>query len=245
MSSTGTLSPGQTVNSLITTTTTLVSSANPSNVGQSVTFTATITPASGTVAPTGSVQFKVDNVALGTPVTATPGTGSNGTAAISTSDITAAGSPHAVSAEFTASGGFVSSTGTLTPGQTVSNLTQYDLWAQAKGLTSGNNGAGDDPDGDGMTNQQEFAFGLNPMDGSSLNPIAAPLDKATGKFSYTRNATSGLNYTVWTSTNLSGWVGPADVTENVGPVIDGVVTVEVTLTAPPAGDKMFVRVQAD
>ncbi|MCX6879988.1 MAG: fibronectin type III domain-containing protein [Verrucomicrobia bacterium] len=102
-----------------------------------------------------------------------------------------------------------------------------------------------DPDGDGMTNFQEFAFGLDPTTGASVNPITVPLDKTSRQFSYTRYAASGLSYTVWTSADLQAWAGPATVTENVGtPDRNGVVTVAVTLTSPPAGATLFVRVQA-
>ena len=39
---------------------------------------------------------------------------------------------------------------------------------------------------------------------------------------------------------------PADMIENAGtPNSAGVATVEVTLTNPPSGDKLFVRVQAE
>jgi len=101
-----------------------------------------------------------------------------------------------------------------------------------------------DYDGDGMTNQQEFAFGLNPTTGSSVNPIVVPLDKAAGTFSYTRTANSGLTYTVETSINLRSW-SPAAATQTPGtPNSDGVETVAVTLTTPPSGDKFFVRVIA-
>ncbi|MCX6874050.1 MAG: hypothetical protein NTW21_09620 [Verrucomicrobia bacterium] len=102
---------------------------------------------------------------------------------------------------------------------------------------------GADPDGDGMSNQEEFAFGLNPVLGSSINPITVPLNKATHKFSYTRLSTSGLTYTVLTSTDLVTWDSAA-VTESLGTLVDGVQTLEATLTAPLAGDKLFVRVQA-
>ena len=62
------------------TTTAVSSSANPSSVGQPVTFTATVANASipGGSTPTGSVQFQVDSAAFGSPVTL-----SNGTAVIS------------------------------------------------------------------------------------------------------------------------------------------------------------------
>ena len=104
-----------------------------------------------------------------------------------------------------------------------------------------------DPDGDGLTNQQEFAFGLDPTTGASVNPITQPFDKSTGKFRYTRTATSGLTYTVWTSENLQDWT--EDLTATAGQTdqgtVNGVQTVEVTITDPaPLSGKLFVRVQA-
>jgi hypothetical protein len=63
---TSTSSPlAQTVNKAATTTT-LVSSANPSNPGQAVTFTATIKPAFGGVATGGTVSFKDGSTIIGT-----------------------------------------------------------------------------------------------------------------------------------------------------------------------------------
>lgn len=61
-----------------------------------------------------------------------------------------------------------------------------------------------DLDGDGLTNEEERAFGLNPASGAAANPVSIPLNATTGTFSYTRRnpALTGLNYTVWTSTNL-------------------------------------------
>jgi hypothetical protein len=72
----------QTVNTA-TSTTTLVSSANPSNLGQAVTFTATVTPSSGTGTPTGTVTFIDGSTTLGT------GTLSSGQATFTTSTLTA------------------------------------------------------------------------------------------------------------------------------------------------------------
>ena len=101
-----------------------------------------------------------------------------------------------------------------------------------------------DPDGDGMTNQQEFAFGLDPTKGSSCDPITMALNQATGKFSYTRLAASGLAYHVFTSTNLQTWAEEAyPVNETVSdPDLSGVVTAEVTVAALPADGRLFVRV---
>src|SRR5262249_54836702 len=66
----------------VATTTSETSSPNPSNLGQSVTFTATVgaVPA-GARAPTGSVQFKVDGVNLDSAVPLTGNSASTSTAA--------------------------------------------------------------------------------------------------------------------------------------------------------------------
>ena len=104
-----------------------------------------------------------------------------------------------------------------------------------------------DYDGDGLTNQQEYAFGLNPTLGSSANPITEPLDKATGVFKYTRRATpatSQLTYTVLTSTNLSTWTPDAGAAESIT-TSGGVETVTFTLSPGLLGaPRLFVRVEA-
>ena len=100
-----------------------------------------------------------------------------------------------------------------------------------------------DPDQDGMNNQTEYAFGLNPTNASSANPITASLD-GSGQFTYQRNATSGLTYTVWTSTDLQTWTEETDATQTPGTVANGVEQVTVLLAASPEGGKLFVRVQA-
>ena len=98
----------------VNTTTTVASSANPSAFGQAVTFTATVTPASGASNPTGTVQFKVDGASFGTPVSLAPGTGNTSVAtSSSTSTLSVAGSPHVITAEYSTTGGFNGSTGTL------------------------------------------------------------------------------------------------------------------------------------
>ena len=50
------------------TSTVLASSKNPAMETESSTWTATVTAQSGTVAPTGAVQFYVDGTAFGPPV---------------------------------------------------------------------------------------------------------------------------------------------------------------------------------
>lgn len=107
-----------------------------------------------------------------------------------------------------------------------------------------------DIDGDGLSNFHEFAFGLNPTNGNSNNPIVEPFDKASHSFSYTRLADSGLTYTVCISTDLKDWeeLPQAQVTEVVVESTEaGAETVGVTLSPSslPDSENLFLRVKAD
>ena len=105
------------------TTTVVVSSLNPSQVGQSVTFTATVSPvAPATGTPTGTLQFKDNGSALGAPVTlaaarsATEGatafeTLANSTAAVTTSALTLGS--HTITAEYGGDAPLNGSTGSM------------------------------------------------------------------------------------------------------------------------------------
>lgn len=124
--------------------------------------------------------------------------------------------------------------------------TGYEIWGAPYGLTAGSEGG--DLDNDGLTNLEEYAFGLLPDNGASLNPIAVPLDPASGTFSYTRRSDSGLSYSVWFSTNLEGWTEDTGAAEGI-PVPNGEnETVEVTLSSLPGNPlpaKLFIQVRAD
>ena len=120
----------------------------------------------------------------------------------------------------------------------------YDLWAVTiPGFTDTN--PAHDPDGDGLTNMQEFAFGLNPVSGSSANPVTASSAlQSAGQFSYTRWADSGLSYTVWTSPDLQTWTQDTGAVQTPSPTANGIQTVTVTLSTLPPGATLFVRVKA-
>jgi len=104
----------------VPTTTTVTSSANPSTTGAPVVFSAKVSAPSGI--PTGTVQFSVDGVALGTPV-ALDNTGTAASPPDSTLPMTGKGTPfpsgHTVTADYSFSCNscvtpdFLSSTGTL------------------------------------------------------------------------------------------------------------------------------------
>jgi hypothetical protein len=104
----------QTVNKN-STTTSVSSSANPSTFGQSVTFTAVVSPVTGTgsaLVPSGTVTFFADGNSIGTGTL-----GSNGQATVSTSAL-AVGS-HTITTTYGGDNNFTGSNGTLNPNQQV------------------------------------------------------------------------------------------------------------------------------
>jgi hypothetical protein len=90
------------------TTTTVTGSPNPSIYGQSVTFTATVSPTSGNATPTGTIQFQVDGANFGAPVPLVNGTATSNS--ISSLD---AGS-HAIAAVYGGDATYLTSTGNAT-----------------------------------------------------------------------------------------------------------------------------------
>ncbi len=112
------------------TTTALGSNHNPSNPGQSVTFTATVSPVSPvTGTPTGTVLFTVDG---GSPLVCTESGNSNpqplsgGVATCTTTDITAPGL-HTVKAEYGGDSVFIGSIGTIQQSVCLSSATVMNL----------------------------------------------------------------------------------------------------------------------
>ena len=142
--------------------------------------------------------------------------------------------------------GRITGGGTLTVGGTPP-ASPYDTWAATFAPADVSNPAGDN-DGDGLVNQQEFAYGLDPLSGSSVNPILVQLDKTTGQFSYQRRSGTGLTYTVLKSTTLAaGSWSSASASQAAGAVDgNGNQTVVVTLPGAPLTDaKLFLRVSAE
>ncbi|MGQ2901841.1 Ig-like domain repeat protein [Neoaquamicrobium sediminum] len=117
----------QTVNQ-VATTTVLASSANPSNVGAAVTFTATVAPVSGSGTPTGTVTFTID----GAPQVPVPVNGS-GQATISTSAL--AVGPHTIGASYSGDTNNISSTATALT-QTVNQIATTTVIASSANPSS-------------------------------------------------------------------------------------------------------------
>lgn len=122
----------------------------------------------------------------------------------------------------------------------------YATWVAEAGIQDGTPAA--DPDSDGLSNFQEYAFGLVPSAGSSMTPIVTQLSQMTGLFSYSRRLPSltSLDYTYEYSTSLSGaWTSfvPAApvVSNNAAPVELITVAVPGALLTEP---RLFIRVVA-
>src|SRR5579885_240544 len=170
----------QTVLKQTATTTTLTSSLNPAVFGQSVTFTATVAPSSGTGMPTGTVAFND-----GTTTLATVALDSGGHATFTTSSL--ATSTHAIIAVYGGDSNFLTSTSpsltqTINPANQppVANTDSYSTnentvltVPHTTGVLANDN----DPDGDILTSSL--------VTGTSHGTVVLNPD---GSFAYTPNS---------------------------------------------------------
>jgi hypothetical protein len=105
-----------------------------------------------------------------------------------------------------------------------------------------------DFDGDGQPNNHERIWGLNPTNAASRNPFTSTSGLKSGNFSYTRRtrALTGLDYTVWTSTNLTTWFQDSGAVQTPSAPVAEVETVAVTLSpALVTKPQVFTRIRAE
>jgi Bacterial Ig-like domain (group 3) len=102
------------------TTSAVSSSANPSNLSQSVTFTATVSGPAGTGVPTGTVTFKDGAATISCANAGGQTLNGSGVATCQTSTLTAG--THTITAVYSGDTNSLTSTGTLSPNQVVNNL---------------------------------------------------------------------------------------------------------------------------
>jgi hypothetical protein len=209
------------------TTTNLVSSLNPSNAGDSVTFTATVTSSGGT--PTGSVEFFDGVTSLGTQAL-----NGSGVAAIATSTLT--GGSHNITAVYSGAtvgaggGGFAGSTS-----NTVVQVVRTAPTANPDGYSTNEDTPlnvtapgvlGNDTDPDpGATLTAVLVSGPSSALSFTLN--------ADGSFSYTPapnfSGSDSFTYKARDNTNLDSNVATVSITVN--PVADG-----PSVTVSPGGN---------
>ena len=146
-------------------------------------------------------------------------------------------------ATITITGGDGTSTASDTFVVTVNpSLTAFQSWIGGYGLSGATALASADPDWDGWSNAQEFAFGLVPnVAGGTLVKIES---SGSGvKITYLQR--SGVMYAVKSSNDLTAWitglVSPSKSDPQPGGLPSGYEQWEATLTG---GDKGFLKVEA-
>ena len=152
-----------------------------------------------------------------------------------------AGGYHVVATN--AVGSATSDTVTVTVG---SASTPFQTWASAKGLTVGvNDGATQDPDGDGVVNLVEFALGGDPLAGSSAPAPVVARSGANLTFTYDVEvaATAQFSVVAESTPDLATWTpvvhGAGGASISTTP-LDG-DTDRVVVTVPATGPRLFIR----
>ena len=210
----------------VTPTLTLSSSANPSAAGQSVTFLLTLAgPAGQTVAPSGPVQFAVDGVDLGGPVTPVPldePPPVSASSALSPSVSTLSPGTHTITATFAGDSTYAAGTA---PGitQTVNMASQsISFTAPATGTAGG-------------------SATLTATGGGSGNPVVFSVDPSSGSGVCTVSGTNGatVSYAAAGScvidANQAGNASYAAAPPVTGTITVGQASQSISFTAPATG----------
>jgi nitrogen fixation protein FixH len=213
------------------TTTTVVSSANPSNIGQSVTFTATVT-GSGGLTPMGTVTFSVDGVA-GAPVNLTNASASFSTAVLTTG-------PHKITATYNSDANFTASTSailtqnvnTIATSTTVTSSVNPSAPNQSVTFTATVTGGGG-----GLTPMGTVTFSVDGIAGAPVN-----LTNASASFS-TATLTLGTHKIVATYNGDANFGGSTSA-ELVQNVQNKPTTTTVTSSANPSAPGQSVTFTA-
>ena len=202
--SSATLSGGQTVTTADTTV--AASSSAPTSVfGQSVTFTATVTPGTGTFDNGGTVQFAINGTSYGSPVSL-----SGGSATISDSALAASGTAYSVTAAYSGDTDFASSTGTLSGGQTV-NPAILTITANNDSKTYGTNKTFS---GTAFTENGLVTANGDTITGVNETSTGAPASATVGTYNIVPSAATGTGLGNYSIVYVNGMltVNPATLT---------------------------------
>ena len=127
-------------------------------------------------------------------------------------------------------------------GASMQAQTPFESWVAGYPALTGANALGTaDPDGDGMINSAEFAFGTSPVSGASR---AVTQTSVTGGIKITWLQRSGVTYEVKSTDNLGSAFSVPVSSNLVSPQPDGLgdyQQYEATLTG---GDRGFIKVEA-
>ncbi|NDE85950.1 MAG: hypothetical protein EB056_08030 [Verrucomicrobia bacterium] len=115
------------------------------------------------------------------------------------------------------------------------NANPLTSWADGYGLSGANAASGADPDGDGWSNAQEYAFGLDPTN-SGGNPATLSQETHQVKLTFLQKDSGGITYAVKSATSLS------EGFTNTNGVPTGYKRYEATL--PTSTGRGFLKVEA-
>lgn len=137
-------------------------------------------------------------------------------------------------------------------------LAPYEAWAALKGLDSSNNGLGQDPDHDGLSNLMEFYLNGNPLASDPAMLPVQTLDATYVTFSFSRRddaAAAVTSEAAQYGSDLLGWTDVPLGTSSSGPDANGVIVtvtpngaapdsivVQIPRSLAPAGE-LFVRLK--
>lgn len=127
-------------------------------------------------------------------------------------------------------------------------ISDYASWSSTAGLTDSDH-AQSDAGADELSNFDEYAFGLNPRSGHSVQPIEIrPTTHGPALLRYTRRnpALTRLRYTVWYSLDLTHWQPDPAATQTLIETRGDTQVVEVRPSAnTTAAQKCFIQVRAE
>lgn len=122
----------------------------------------------------------------------------------------------------------------------------YDNWASSNQSVLSLGLGSDDYDSDGLSNDEERIWGLDPASRKSNSPYVKLFEQPE-TFQYTRRnpSLSGLVYSIWVSTDLQNWTEDLNATQrSLSDENEEVETVEVTLSDYENEQSMYFRVKA-
>ncbi len=193
--------PLTTLSNQQTTTTTVSSSSNPSVYGQSITFTATIVPPSGSIPDDETVTFEDGSNIIGTALT------SSGRATFSTSSLSAGS--HTISTVYVGDADFLSSTDSMT--QQVNQSTPTISWNNPADITYGTPLNGTQLD---ATTSVPGTFAYDPAAGTIIGAGEyQPLYAVFTPFDTTNYSGTTANVTINVSqaNTIITWNNPSDI----------------------------------
>ena len=206
---------------VLSSTTSLKSTENPSKLGDSITFTAIVSPAQSTNGtPTGTVQFQIDGVNYASPVTLINGAATLAVAKLAIGD-------HTVTATYTSDNGLFDPSTAVLPG--AETINRADVVVQ---LASG---AEESRYGQSLIFTATISAmtpGLPPLTGTvqfkiDNAPFGAPINLVDGQVVSSTIAT----LSVGDHTVTALYSGDPDFTSNTGSVLQTVAKAHLTVTA--------------